>query len=310
MIDTFVFISFAFCFLGLFLGTITDLKTREVPDLLNFGLIFLGFGISLLASLIYWNFSYIISSLLGFLFCFLFACIMFYTGQWGGGDAKMLMAMGALIGLPLSSLRSFDVVFSSFTFSSLPSTFSSFSSFPFLPLFLFFVFFVGGIYGSLWLFVLLLKYRREFSLRCVVFFTDPKHRLPVLLLHGFSLLLIFGSFFLEDILLRLLAFLLGIMIPVAFYGFVAIKILEQIAFVKHVSVDVLTEGDWVAEDIIVAGKVIVRKKDLGLSREQLHELHALAAKKKIKTVPVKYGIPFVPSFFLAFVVCVVLVYFI
>ncbi len=83
--------------------------------------------------------------------------------------------------------------------------------------------------------------------------------------------------------------------------------MEAIAFVKEIPVSALTEGDWVSEDIIVAGKVLVRKKDLGVSREQLQELHALAKKGKIKTVLVKYGIPFVPSFLLAFVVCVVLV---
>jgi len=99
------------------------------------------------------------------------------------------------------------------------------------------------------------------------------------------------------------------MIPVFFYGFVTIKILEHIAFVKHVPVPVLTEGDWVAEDIIVGGKIIVRKKDLGLSQEQLQELSALAKKGKIKTVPVKYGIPFVPSFLLAFIVTLSFFYF-
>lgn len=297
------------CFFGLLIGSITDLKTREVPDLVNFGLLITGFCLSLLASLVFWDWSYLVSSLLGFALCFLVACIMFYTGQWGGGDAKMLMAMGALIGLPLSSFSSFNSSFFSFI-SIFTSSFplSSFTSLPFLLLFLFLVFFVGGLYGSVWLFVLVLKHRREFTLRCVVFFTDPKHKIPILLLHCFSLLLLLCSFFFADLFLRLLAFLLGIMIPVLFYGFITIKILEQIAFVKEIPVSALTEGDWVASDIIVSGKVIIRKKDLGVSREQLQDLEALAKKGKVKTVLVKYGIPFVPSFLLAFVVCVVLVY--
>ena len=94
------------------------------------------------------------------------------------------------------------------------------------------------------------------------------------------------------------------MVLVLFYGFIAIKVLEEIAFVKEIPVSALTEGDWVAEDIIVSGKVIVRKKDLGVSREQLQELQGLAKKGKIKHVLVKYGIPFVPSFLLAFVAAV------
>ena len=299
----FSMLSYILCFFGLLVGSLTDLKTREVPDLVNFGLLIIGFCLSLFASLVFWDSAYFVSSLLGFALCFLLSCIMFYTGQWGGGDAKMLMAMGSLIGLPLSSLLSISSLISS---GSLFYSFSlsSFVSFPFLVLFLLLVFFVGGIYGTAWLFVLLLKHYREFMLRCVVYVTDGKQRFRIVLFHGLSLLLFVFSFFVDDLFLRLLSLLLAFMILVLFYGFIAIKVLEEIAFVKEIPVSSLTEGDWVAEDIIVAGKVIVRKKDLGVSREQLQELHALAKKGKIKHVLVKYGIPFVPSFLLAFVVAI------
>jgi hypothetical protein len=86
--------------------------------------------------------------------------------------------------------------------------------------------------------------------------------------------------------------------------FIIIKILEQIAFIKDLPVDKATEGDWVAEDILVHGKTIVRKKDLGITKEQLAELKELAAKGKLQTVKLKYGIPFVPSFLIAFIVTV------
>ena len=41
---------------GLIVATITDLKTREVPDWLNYGLICVGLGLNLLFSLVYWNY--------------------------------------------------------------------------------------------------------------------------------------------------------------------------------------------------------------------------------------------------------------
>ncbi len=301
MINLITLIVFVICFVALVIGSITDLKTREVPDMLNYGLILLGFGISLLASFIYWDYSYVLSSFLGFVFCFLFASVMFYAGQWGGGDAKMLIAMGSLLGLPLSTLDSLIFIPTSFTVGSI-------SAIPFLLLFLLCIFFSGGVYGGLWLFVLLVKYRQEFSSKYIVFFTDKKHRLSLALLHILSLALVVSSFFTHTLLLQLILFFIGMMMLILCHGFVAIRILEQIAFIKEIPIAKVTEGDWVAENVIVAGKVIVRKKDLGISREQLDELHALAAKKKIKTIPVRYGIPFVPSFLLAFVVCVVLVY--
>lgn len=308
----FLIITYTLSFFGLVLGSLTDLKTREVPDLVNFGLLISGFSLSFLASLVFWDGSYIVSSVLGFALCFLIACIMFYTGQWGGGDAKMLMALGSLIGLPLSSLLSLPTAFSSlFSFSSSsPSTlFSSFLSLPFLILFLLLIFFVGGLYGTAWLFVLLLKHYKEFMLRSMVFFTDRKHRIHIIFVHGLSFVLFSLFFFITDFFIRFFVLLVAILTLLLFYGFITIKILEELAFVKEIPVSALTEGDWVTEDIVVSGKIIVRKKDLGVSSEQLHELHALARKGKIKTVLVKYGIPFVPSFLIAFVGCVSVFYF-
>ena len=70
---------------------------------------------------------------------------------------------------------------------------------------------------------------------------------------------------------------------------------------KYISVDKLTEGDWVAEDIIVKGKLICSKKDLELTKEQISKLRKL----KIKNVFVKEGIPFVPSFLIGLLITLI-----
>ncbi|MBW2999427.1 prepilin peptidase, partial [Candidatus Woesearchaeota archaeon] len=85
--------------IALIIGSYVDIKTREVPDWLNFGLIFTGFGIRLIASFATFDWSYIIEGVFGFVLFFILAYLMFYTGQWGGGDSKMLMGLGALLGL-------------------------------------------------------------------------------------------------------------------------------------------------------------------------------------------------------------------
>ena len=72
--------------------------------------------------------------------------------------------------------------------------------------------------------------------------------------------------------------------------------------IKKVSVDKLTEGDWIVDDVKVGGKVICGPKDLGISKEQIIELKKLAEDGKIKQVVIKEGIPFVPSFFMSFIV--------
>ena len=54
-IPLFALISYTIAFFALLIGSYTDIKTREVPDWINFGLIGTGFGINLLFSLIFFS---------------------------------------------------------------------------------------------------------------------------------------------------------------------------------------------------------------------------------------------------------------
>ena len=56
---------------------------------------------------------------------------------------------------------------------------------------------------------------------------------------------------------------------------------------------------WI-KDIIIDGKRISGPKDLGIERKQLRKLIDLYKKGKIKKVLIKVGIPFVPSFLVAY----------
>jgi len=89
-------------FIALILASITDIKTREVPDWLNFSLIFVGLGVRLIYSSITFDWIYSLEGVLGLGVGVAIAYLMFYAGQWGGGDSKLLMGLGALIGLQLS----------------------------------------------------------------------------------------------------------------------------------------------------------------------------------------------------------------
>ena len=89
--------------IGLIIGSITDLKTREVPDWLNYGLISIGLGLNLIFAFIYRDYWIFLNSLIGFIAFLLIALAMFYTGQWGGGDSKMLMGLGATIGINIKT---------------------------------------------------------------------------------------------------------------------------------------------------------------------------------------------------------------
>ena len=87
-------------FLVLSYATYTDLKTTEIPDWLNFGFIGVALGIRAIFS-VEQGFTILLSGILGFVIFFILACSLYYTNQWGGGDSKLLMGMGAVIGISL-----------------------------------------------------------------------------------------------------------------------------------------------------------------------------------------------------------------
>jgi len=81
------------------------------------------------------------------------------------------------------------------------------------------------------------------------------------------------------------------------YAMVVLTALQTQVLKKWVSPSVLTEGDWISKDVIVKGKVICARKDNGVSLAQIRKLKRL----KVKKVLVMEGIPFLPSFLIAFI---------
>jgi Flp pilus assembly protein protease CpaA len=93
-----ILIALIIALIALVVASITDLKTREVPDYISYGLMFTAFAISLIYSIINLEYSYILQSLMGFIIGLIIAYSMFYLGQWGGGDSKLIMGLGAILG--------------------------------------------------------------------------------------------------------------------------------------------------------------------------------------------------------------------
>lgn len=266
-------------FIGLLIGTYTDIKTREVPDWLNYGLIVTGLSLGLLYSVIFLEWSYFINSLIGFAVFFIIAVVMFYSGQWGGGDSKMIMGLGALIGLDVS-----------------------FKEFPFLIGFFINALLIGAVYGIIWSLVLAVKHKNKFLKEIKKTLTNKKVVSARRYLLIASLIFLIIVFFIEDLSLKLPMLGLVLVAFITFYVWIFIKVVEKAAMLKYVKPAELTEGDWIAQDVIIDGKKICGKKELGIEKKQIRRLVNLYKKKKIKKILIKEGIPFVPSFLIAFIV--------
>lgn len=254
----------------LLVGTITDLKTREVPDWLNFAGIAAGIGIILITAITTKSYQVLITGGIGFGVFMAIGFLMYYAGQWGGGDSKLMMALGALLGLEFS-LEYFSVAF------------------------LVNMLLVGAVYGLLWVFVLAFKNRHK--LLPEVNKLAKQKGFVWARIASFSALIILGtaSLFVDDKLLKIVLLLFAFFFPFLTYVSLFIKSVEKCCMVRLAKPSELTEGDWIAKDVIIKGKRITGPKDLGITKSQIAELQ----KHKIKVL-VKDGIPFVPSFLIAF----------
>ncbi len=256
------------------IATYTDVRTREVPDWLNYSMVAAGLGINALYSLYYSRGEYIAYSILGLGIFFGLGALMFYTGQWGGGDSKYIMGIGALLG---------------FRFS-LDDTALSFVANVLL---------IGAFYGLIWSIGLAIKNRKEFLASWHALRRAAEFKTSRIMLLGIGMVGIIAGFLINDMMLRLSIFALLVMLFFLFYTFLFTKAVEASSMHRWVKPQELTEGDWIVHDVLVGKKRICGPKDLGVSKEQIAELVRLQKKGKIKKVLMKIGIPFVPSFLFA-----------
>jgi len=259
--------------LAIVIASYCDLRWREVPDWLNYGLIFAALGTRAIFSFTN-GWETLLSGALGFAVCFSIACLFYYSNQWGGGDSKLLMGMGAVIGItyPFNN-SSWNLLWFFLTLLTL-----------------------GAIYGLLWVIGLAVKERKRFwpSFKKNLY----EHKLMHLVLGIISLLLfvlfLFGLKYHFSYVWPLVPFPL-----LTFYLFLFVTTVENSCFIMKRAIPKLTEGDWLAEEVKINEKIFLKKKTL--EKEDLDKLKKLQREGKLEQVLVREGVPFIPSFFLAYV---------
>src|SRR3989344_3637018 len=132
----------------LVIAAIIDIKTKEVPNIASYSLIAIVLSLKLIKSIIEKNFMYFIYALIGLGIFLIVGLVLYYTKQWGGGDAKLLMGIGAaFLFYPLELKEFFNPVI---------------NDFPFILTILINIFIVGSIYSILWCIGILIK-NKSFS---------------------------------------------------------------------------------------------------------------------------------------------------
>jgi len=97
---------FIIIFIGLFIATVIDVKTRRIPNWLTVSLTLIGLGNSFIAEGLIGLGGHTIAMLIGLITFFLFYLLKVF----GAGDAKMMASLGAIMGFPFIIYASVMVI--------------------------------------------------------------------------------------------------------------------------------------------------------------------------------------------------------
>ena len=272
MIELFILVLIIF-FLAI--ASYTDALKREVPDWLNYSAIALAFFLRIMWSINTSDWHYFIYGFIGFVIFFLIGCGMYYLGQWGGGDAKLMMALGIFLGIEVSINNDGVMFLSNLLIVSL-------------------------LYSLAFLFYLFIKNIKNVIKKYSEFINNEQkmYRGIFMLMFFFAIV----NLFLPLSFTTKALFFIVLTSPALYYFSIFTRSIEICCMQRLVDPKELTEGDWIVNDVNINGKKIYSVKDLGVSKQQIKELIKLKKQKKINNVLMKIGIPFIPCFFLTFIV--------
>lgn len=268
-------------FVALVFASISDIKTREIPNWLTYSLITIGFSLRFIYSTVSNSWNFFLYAVLSFSAFYILASMIYYTRQWGGGDAKLMLGLAAMFATsPLSNIKE--------NIPSLPSL-------PFILNLFINIIIIGAVYSLIISIFLALKNKKAFMYE-IKKLNKEENTKTIKIVSIFTtiiaLLLVILFINLHPLKTILLSLILSAQLLI--YLYFITKAIEYACMQKCVPTTKLTEGEWVVG--IYKKKSFIEKK-FESTKEKITKLR----NQGIKKVKIKYGIPFAPSFLLAFI---------
>ena len=249
-------------------ASIQDLKKTEIANWLSFSLVIFALGFRFFWSLFEAkSFMFFYQGLIGLGIFFIIGNLLYYGRMFAGGDAKLMIALGAV--LPFSS--AFFINLKIFVW--------------FFILFLF----VGAFYGIIWSLFLMSKNFKNFKKEFAKKFKENRKFI--------FLIMFWGLVFMISGVIDILFFTLGIMLFILPIFYLYAKAVDEACMIREVKGKDLMEGDWLYEDVKIGGKII-KKNWEGLSKDEIKLL-------RNKIVKIRHGIPFIPVFLISFILLLI-----
>lgn len=252
-------------FIWVLVASIEDIRKREVENWICFSLIIVALVYRAVFSIINSDVYYFVYGLMGLGIFVVLAYVFYYGRVFAGGDAKLLMGMGAV----------------------LPVYASVYSNLFFLGIFVLALLFSGSLYGLVYSMFLVIGNWKNFSKDFL------KQTRKYKLLIWISIAIAVVSLIVPVILAENVLFFIPLIIFIFPFLFVYGKMVEESCMIVELKASELTEGDWLYESVKVGRKTIKPYWE-GLDEEDLKLLKNYRGKVKVKQ-----GIPFVPGFLLA-----------
>lgn len=256
-------------------GSIADLRTGEIPEEISYGFIITALTVAAVNSFIENNYLFLIESFSVGLGFFLVGFLLFYLGQWGGGDVKLVSGVGCTLGFLHAAGYIRDGLL-----------------FPYYTAYFINLIYIALPYATVYGLLLSVK-NRETIKQFIRHLSDKKTVFAFILSFTPSLLAAYVGL----VSLSLFYLLIPVLLLAAFF----LKAVELTALRENVAVEKLRIGDVVAEDLLVNGKIVASRRDIeGFDEKTLIEVKKLASEGKIPpTIKIKKGIKFAPVLFFA-----------
>ncbi len=217
------------------------------------------------------DYTILLSGIAGFALLWLLAIILYKTGQWGGGDSKILMALGALLGVTISQ----DTLFQQPLIAFLTN-----------------LIFIAALYGIIYATYLALTHYKQYTITYHEIWHAHKKR--TIALTVISLAIFIAGLFTHY---ALLTTLIAIILLALHTFYLVLSAVETSCLIKRVPITSLTGGEWLAQEVHHHGKKILAPIGREISTEDITLLH----KKKITHIIIKEGMPMIPAFLLTYI---------
>jgi Flp pilus assembly protein protease CpaA len=259
----------ALAFIWILFATISDIRTTEIPNWLNFSLIIFALGFRFFYSLFSsGSFNFFYQGLIGTGIFLVLGTGLYYSRAFAGGDAKLMIALGPILSFSTNFFTNLEIAIS------------------FLFLFLISGSFYSILASTFFAFKNHKNFKKEFK---IAYKANLKFSIFIML---FGILMMIAGFFFNFLLLYLgvILFLLPLL-------YIYTKGVDE-TMKKNVNPKNLMEGDWLYHDVKVGNKSI-KSNWGGLTEDDIELLQ-----KRNKPVLIKKGISFGPVFLIGFLLLI------